>query len=94
MCYLLQVILTGEPLHKVVPAPPQPPPPATPAPGSAGTAAAAAAAGGDVLPFTVNDPGESHVLRPYWEYLCYLFRYGDMLRLKNVLLDRCRLVLH
>jgi hypothetical protein len=73
---VLQVILTGEPLHKVAPAPPQPPPPATPAPGSDGTAAAAA--GGDVLPFTVNDPGESHVLRPYWEYLCYLFRYGSV----------------
>jgi len=40
-------------------------------------AAAAAAAGGEgegVLPFSVVDPGESHILRPYWEYLCYLFR--------------------
>lgn len=72
----VQVVLTGEPLHKVAPAPPQPPPPATPAPEST-IAAAAAAAGGDVLPFAVNDPGESHVLRPYWEYLCYLFRRLD-----------------
>jgi hypothetical protein len=27
-----------------------------------------------VLPFAVVDLGESHVLRPYWEYLCYIFR--------------------
>lgn len=89
---LQQVILTGEPLHKVAPAPAQPPPPPTPAPADAEAAAAAAASAGSgaaaaagaggaadgsggVLPFSINDPGESHTLRPYWEYLCYLFRY-------------------
>lgn len=24
--------------------------------------------------FSIVNPGESHPLRPYWEYLCFLFR--------------------
>eukprot|EP00798_Chlamydomonas_sp_ICE-L_P014068 gene14068-20013_t len=28
--------------------------------------------------FTINDPGESHPLRPYWEYLGFLFRKLDV----------------
>ncbi len=35
---------------------------------------AGAAKGGPGIGFTINDPGERHPLRPYWEYLCYLFR--------------------
>ncbi|KAF8064646.1 PRMT5 [Scenedesmus sp. PABB004] len=69
----VQVILTGGARHKVAPAP-APPPPATPA----GDGEAGGAAAGDApLPFSVTDPGESHALRPYWEYLCYIFRRID-----------------
>ncbi|KXZ56533.1 hypothetical protein GPECTOR_1g479 [Gonium pectorale] len=47
-----------------------------PAPALAPGASAATALGpnGEVLGFTVTDPGESHPLRPYWEYLCFVFR--------------------
>ncbi|KAG2500070.1 hypothetical protein HYH03_002347 [Edaphochlamys debaryana] len=48
------------------------------APGSAagGAASPALALGpnGEALGFTITDPGEVHPLRPYWEYLCFLFR--------------------
>ncbi len=57
-----QVVLTGQACHTPPPAPPKPQP--APAPDSDGL-------GGS---FSITDPGESHPLRPYWEYLCFLFR--------------------
>lgn len=57
-----QVVLTGQACHTPPPAPPKPPQPAAPdSDGVGGT-------------FSITDPGESHPLRPYWEYLCFLFR--------------------
>lgn len=58
----VQVVLTGQACHTPPPAPPKPPQPAAPdSDGVGGT-------------FSITDPGESHPLRPYWEYLCFLFR--------------------
>ncbi|PNW85217.1 hypothetical protein CHLRE_03g176550v5 [Chlamydomonas reinhardtii] len=71
----VQVVITGEACHAV----PPPAAAAAAAPGAkqvtpAPAAAAAVGPGGEPLGFTVTDPGESHPLRPYWEYLCFLFR--------------------
>jgi hypothetical protein len=69
------------PAETAAAATPQQQPPSTvaagrgqPAPPPGKPSAAAAADADAVLPFAVVDPGESHVLRPYWEYLCYIFR--------------------
>ena len=69
------MVITGEACHAV----PPPAAAAAAAPGAkqvtpAPAAAAAVGPGGEPLGFTVTDPGESHPLRPYWEYLCFLFR--------------------
>lgn len=82
-----QVVVTGPPRH-AVPATDAAPTEAFPplVPSSSGAAAtpilaplasAAATPAGKAdptLPFIVTNPGESHPLRPYWEYLCFLFR--------------------
>lgn len=60
----MQVVVTGEVCHYV-------PPPA---------AAAGAAPGSKqltidgALGFSIDDPGERHPMRPYWEYCSFLFR--------------------
>ena len=54
----------GITLASFIPAPP-------PRPASAAGAAAADEADGFPI---LNPVGEGHALRPYWEYLCFLFR--------------------
>ncbi|GLC44329.1 hypothetical protein PLESTB_000481500 [Pleodorina starrii] len=63
----VQVVLTGEACHDV-------PPPAPPAPGAPAGAAVAVGPDGSPLGFSISNPGEAHPLRPYWDYLCFLFR--------------------
>lgn len=68
----LQVVLTGEALHHVAPTP-TPAAAASPAPTAPGarTTIINATPGAG---FSIENPGETHPLRPYWEYLCFLFR--------------------
>eukprot|EP00200_Dunaliella_tertiolecta_P003160 CAMPEP_0202343186 /NCGR_PEP_ID=MMETSP1126-20121109/3419_1 /ASSEMBLY_ACC=CAM_ASM_000457 /TAXON_ID=3047 /ORGANISM="Dunaliella tertiolecta, Strain CCMP1320" /LENGTH=662 /DNA_ID=CAMNT_0048934227 /DNA_START=1282 /DNA_END=3267 /DNA_ORIENTATION=- len=73
----VQVIVTGECVHQT-PQPVSLPPNPTPAE----LAAAAQQQQQNFISidpttgagFTINNPGEAHPLRPYWEYLSYLFR--------------------
>ncbi len=89
--YGVQIVVTGGSRHRVAPAPVAPPPPAATAPAedgvssSAGAAGAAAGGDGAVEAFPIVNPGESHPLRPYWEYLCYLFRRVEDLSAAEVL---------
>ncbi|GIL73292.1 hypothetical protein Vretimale_4879 [Volvox reticuliferus] len=63
----VQVVLTGEACHSVAS-------PANVGAATAGGTAVAVGPDGEPLGFNITNPGEFHPLRPYWEYLCFLFR--------------------
>ncbi|KIY97450.1 putative Protein arginine N-methyltransferase 5 [Monoraphidium neglectum] len=68
----VQVILTGDSKHRVAPAPTAPPPPPPSSAPKQPAGGAEGAGGGEPGDFPIVNPGESHALRPYWEYLCYV----------------------
>ena len=74
-----QVVLSGPSLHGV---------PSEKAPAN-GTAATASGAAGEGIKLDA-DPGANHPLRPYWEYLSYLFRKLDALNDDEVAMLRYR----
>eukprot|EP00877_Chromochloris_zofingiensis_P008918 jgi/Chrzof1/427/Cz01g15150.t1 len=77
VCYKhgVQVVLSGDSHHKIAPTPGThtSAPPPLPPPGNNNHGGDDAGSDQGVN-FAIVNPGESHPLRPYWEYLCYLFR--------------------
>jgi protein arginine N-methyltransferase 5 len=57
------------------PSPPRPPPP--PSPSSSAAATAAAHADGGAASLALAAAAAAHPLRPYWEYLSWLFRRSE-----------------
>jgi len=97
----VQIVVTGASCHRVAPTPTPvvpltPAAAATAVAAASGAAGADAGAGATGAPgdagaagvvegFPIVNPGESHPLRPYWEYLCYLFRRVEDLSPAEVL---------
>lgn len=73
--HIHQVVLSGDSHHKIAPTPGThtSAPPPLPPPGNNNHGGDDAGSDQGVN-FAIVNPGESHPLRPYWEYLCYLFR--------------------
>jgi protein arginine N-methyltransferase 5 len=70
----VQVVLSGDARHAPPPPPPPPPPPQDAAAAAAGAGPTPAEAGAGPTPAEAGAPPPEHPLRPYWEYLSFLFR--------------------